>query len=421
MKKMLFVVAGSILFSACNTNVETPPTVAKVPDLEFRAESPLATVPEVAKIIQISISSFIPKETPFGKTYLEQINLFEKKYPHIKINHVFDTTANFLTDIVLDFKMNHESDILFLPVNIVEEQISLDKISDISQIKKIRPTYAENIPENALLLSNEVDNLKLGVPINGYYSGLYYNTNIFEELNLPIPKSYEDFLSVAEALKANNINPMTAALSYDPLMVFEQILLSTKNSDDQANDSGITKAMIIEAEDSFDNLMASNIFDEQSKVNTPIEAQAEFFEGNAAMIIEGNYIQNQIGYPSFSRMMPFPYEYGTNSQYIGKFNTGFILSKQGFNDLEKQSAIIEFINFMTSNASLELYKLANGGISPTDLNKAMYIASPLTEISLVSEEEVLKNIKETLEGRQVEALVTDSKVSIEPVNKPWKE
>ncbi|WP_029487921.1 ABC transporter substrate-binding protein [Candidatus Epulonipiscium viviparus] len=406
MKKIFSIFIFLIVFSGCIHTAESSPSSSRS-ELSAPANStPSATqkTPTVAEVITINLSSFIPQETAFGKTYLEQISLFEKKYPHVKISHHYETSANFLADIVLSFRMNEEPDIAYLPLSLINNNIAVEKIVNVTDLQAASPQYAANIPASSLLASDKVDDFFVGIPINGYYSGLYYNANLFEEMNIPVPKSYAEFLIAAQMLREAGFHIITASLAYDPILVFEQLLLSEQSTQGtQTSSASQDKSILIQTGDTFLDLLSTQVFDQQSLVNTPPEAQTQFFEGEVAMLIEGNYLQSLDDYPSFARMIPFPFEHGINTQYIGKFNTGLIVSQKGFTDPAKQAMIVEFVNFMSSNASLELYKLATAGISPTDLNKPMYTPSPFAHKPLELRKDILLNISQWLTELSSEA------------------
>ncbi|ONI46161.1 hypothetical protein AN642_00795 [Epulopiscium sp. SCG-B10WGA-EpuloA2] len=143
MKKIFMIfIFIFILFSGCEIKKDVPLIIGSNETPNTAQESiPPEIIPD--KTITITVSSFIPQETEFGKIYLEQISLFEKKYPNIKIDHHYSTTSNFLTDIILGFNMNTEPDVLFLPINVINENIPVEKLKSVEEIRQLNSNYVQ--------------------------------------------------------------------------------------------------------------------------------------------------------------------------------------------------------------------------------------------------------------------------------------
>jgi multiple sugar transport system substrate-binding protein/raffinose/stachyose/melibiose transport system substrate-binding protein len=82
-------------------------------------------------------------------------------------------------------------------------------ISDVWESEGWNETY----PTGFRAVSS-VDDQQYFLPTNWYWWAVYYRTDIFEEYGLEPPETWEEFLEVAETLKANGVAPIAIGTKF---------------------------------------------------------------------------------------------------------------------------------------------------------------------------------------------------------------
>ncbi len=126
-----------------------------------------------------------------------------------------------------------------------------------------------------------------GAPFNILYSGVYYNTEVFEEYNLEVPTTFEEFESICDTLLENGITPIglkddpwasflwfqTLIASYDP-----QLYTDLVNGDVKYTDDKIYEVMHI-----YQDWINKGYFADPVDPTTQVD---DFSKGKTAMIYE---------------------------------------------------------------------------------------------------------------------------------------
>lgn len=74
--------------------------------------------------------------------------------------------------------------------------------------------YLNGINEAGLTLSTSEDGKVYGIPSYGWFSGLWYNKDIFEKNNITeLPQTFDDFVAVCDKLKAAGVQPLGFGLA----------------------------------------------------------------------------------------------------------------------------------------------------------------------------------------------------------------
>ena len=132
---------------------------------------------------------------------------FEKKYPNIKVN----------------YEVNYEDKVY---EDILIKKIARNELGDIVQLKTPE-SYANS--DTLGEISDEVKNLvtytydaggkTYGVGAVESTSGIIYNKEIFEENNVELPKTFDEFLDVCTTFQNAGVTPLAAGLkSWEPLL-----------------------------------------------------------------------------------------------------------------------------------------------------------------------------------------------------------
>ena len=68
--------------------------------------------------------------------------------------------------------------------------------------------FLKNVEQSALDMTIQEDGKYYTLPFSRNYMGVWYNIDIFEENNLEIPKTWDEFINVCETLKSKGITPL---------------------------------------------------------------------------------------------------------------------------------------------------------------------------------------------------------------------
>ena len=98
--------------------------------------------------------------------------------------------------------------------------------------------YLEGFNEAGMALCSDKDGKVYGVPSYGWFSGLWYNKDIFEQNGITeLPKTFDELVAVCDKLAANGVQPLGFGLA-DGDQGMHSLLGYVENSFYQASDEG---------------------------------------------------------------------------------------------------------------------------------------------------------------------------------------
>lgn len=68
--------------------------------------------------------------------------------------------------------------------------------------------FLKNVEEGSLEMTRQEDGKYYALPYSRNYIGVYYNMDIFEENNLEVPKTWDEFTALCDTLESKGITPM---------------------------------------------------------------------------------------------------------------------------------------------------------------------------------------------------------------------
>jgi len=253
------------------------------------AESEMAGgEPSGELVINSNLSDPAPKEA-FGNLVAK----FEAEYPEIDVTlNTFDHEAyktairNFLVsdppDVALWFAGNRMK-------FFVDQGLFMD-ISDVWEEAGFNETMASSRP------TLTVDGAQYGVPWGYYQWGVFYRTDIFEEYGLEVPETWDEFLSVSQTLRDNDITPITIGTKFlwTAAGWFDYLNLRINGFDYHMElmdgDASYQDPELDEVFATWEELLDRGFFLENHATYSWQEAQAPFINGNAAMYLIGNFM-----------------------------------------------------------------------------------------------------------------------------------
>jgi len=156
--------------------------------------------------------------------------------------------------------------------------------------------------------SLSVDGKQYGVPYSYYQWGIYYNKGMFDKLGLSEPQTWDEFIAVCDALKADGIAPITIGTKYlwTAAGWFDYLNMRTNGLDYHIDlmhgkipytDAGVRNTFA-----NWKQLVDGEYFLDNHASYSWQEAQAPMFNGEAAMYLMGNFLT-----PNFPEGMDFDF------------------------------------------------------------------------------------------------------------------
>lgn len=143
--------------------------------------------------------------------------------------------------------------------------------------------------------SMTIDGKKWGVPYTYYQWGVYYRKDIFEKLDIVVPKTWEEFKAAGATLNGAGIKPITIGSKYlwTAGGVFDYLNLRTNGYDFHM---ALTKGEVAWTDDrvratmaNWKELLDAGFWIDNHAAYSWQEALAPMIQGDAAMYIMGNF------------------------------------------------------------------------------------------------------------------------------------
>ena len=143
--------------------------------------------------------------------------------------------------------------------------------------------------------SMTIDGKKWGVPYTYYNWGVYYRQDIFEDLGIAVPKTWDQFIAAGKTLNANGVTPITIGTKYlwTAGGVFDYLNLRTNGYDFHM---ALTRGEVAWTDDrvratmaNWKQLIDADFFLENHAALSWQEALAPMGNGEAAMYVMGNF------------------------------------------------------------------------------------------------------------------------------------
>lgn len=325
----------------------------------------------------IEIMFFSNKIEAVG-TYNKLVEKFEAENPNIKvtISAPPDATTVLKTKLVKGdvpdiISMSADRSYAdFVEANILED---LDGLVDID---KINPVY------NEMMKDLEIEERQgiYGVPYALNASGVIYNKDIFKELNLEIPKTWDEFLSVAQKVKDEQIIPfyMTYKEAWTTLPAWNTVSSTLVSSEifDKVNKREITFSEIYD--ETTDKILELLEFGHSDNFGVGYnDGNIAFAKGESAMYLQGSYaipsiltVNENLNLGMFALPATNNVE---NNKLVSGVDVYFSIPK----DAKNKEESIKFINFLLEEENSQLYieeQCAFSAVKGVEQNDIMFEA-----------------------------------------------
>ncbi|WP_370980810.1 ABC transporter substrate-binding protein [Agaribacterium sp. ZY112] len=140
------------------------------------------------------------------RTVLHQLErLFEQRHPDVELDFVMYSTHEYEAAVPLWLEQGDGPDLMFWyggqRVDHFAKQGQLKDISDFWKEHKLIEQYPQ-----ALIDSVSYEQGIYAIPVSSLYSGLYYNTKVFEKYQIKPPTTWQETLDSCKILRKNNVD-----------------------------------------------------------------------------------------------------------------------------------------------------------------------------------------------------------------------
>jgi glucose/mannose transport system substrate-binding protein len=296
------------------------------------------------------------------------IQLFKDKYPNTEvINAAVSGGAGTNAKAVLASRMQGGDPPGTFQVHGGEELnsgwVAAGKMQTLNDLYQ-EEGWADKFPQDLIDMVSSNGDI-WSVPVNIHRSNvLWFNKKVFEDNNLQVPATFDDFFSVAETLKAKGITPLALGDKepWAATHLFESVLLGTLGPDGYkklwSGDLGFDDAQVKQALETFKKML-SYTNDDHAARNWQ-DASQLVANGEAAMNVMGDWAK---GYFSNDLKLETNVDFGyaaspnTNGSFIVVTDT-FGLPK-GIKDPE---SVKEFLKVLGSAEGQDIFNPLKGSI-----------------------------------------------------------
>lgn len=337
---VIFLIILSVILSACGSanNVEQ--------DAEIGNEN--------SEEIELNIISWRVEDRPI---FDEIHSLFEEEYPNVKIN--FDTVPTSSYEQLQNTRMALND------VDIVAGKYKED-VMDPTRNNMWLDLTGQKVLEGYNTEALEIvkyDGKQLLLPWNSVSFVTFYNEEIFKDLGISIPETWEEFIAACETIRAAGIDPIIfGGKDQWPvnmiLISLEQSLVRGPSPNFYDNmRSEETKFDDDEWMEVFKRLeMMSNYFEDSYLGVDYSQAPGIFAQGKAAMMIDGSWSLAQVldANPEFEVgvfNLPGSDNEEWNKNISVKISDGWMINKNSDN----QEAALKYLEFFSRHDIYQKY------------------------------------------------------------------
>lgn len=329
------------------------------------------------------------------KFFDEVATSFHEEHPNITINVSSADNANYKQEINVKIASNKAPDVYFAwsgvyAQNFVKGGRALDMTKYISENKE----WSDGIIKNQLDPFTFEDKI-YGIPINMDGKAFYYNEDIFAELGLKVPETWEEFMTVLETLNKTDYIPISLgnqedwATGHYMTTLNQRMVAGNTVAKDYALDGDFSDPQYVEALKRLQDMVPYFTPDFNStSYDTGIN---DFVSGKAAIYYEQF---NQVQYITPAKFNWSWFDFPDIAEGEGDQNalTGAPQGLMVSADTKYPDEAMEFIMYLTSKdiaskmvKDTQMISCVDGAINPeTADEKVMEIANTIKSASSIN-------------------------------------
>ena len=343
------------------------------------AEEPAAAPAESTGPVELVVTTTFAGEDTNAQNYKDAVAAWEAETGNTVIDTSATSDETFKTRVVTDFETGSEPDVLFF-FNGADSNsfIEADKVVSIDEIRSVYPDYASNMNDD-LITASLVDNKKYAVPVNGYWEAMFVNTEVLDAAGVSVPGAgytMDQFKEDCAKIKDAGYTPIAAALGNIPHYWWEFAIFNNQSPETHlevpADVSDANGQAWVAGMNDIKELYELGCFPDNTLSATDDETFAMFTDGKAAFLIDGSWkvggivgaCQSDPEDPSTldaDKLAHFDVTYVPGkgdrkaTDLIGGLSSGYFITRQAWEDPEKQAAVVSFVEYMTSDSVVPVF------------------------------------------------------------------
>jgi len=325
---------------------------------------------------------------PKASYFQAELKKFEEEHP--EINLVQETAAGdeLRNQIKVELAANNLPDVFTYWGGAILKPLVVDKkVLNIDEYLKVSKSLKKSDFSDGAWAFYTYNGVPYGIPTEGYVSAFIVNKKLFAEYNLQYPKTEEDLLNVAKVFNQHGIVPLAVGSKggnpshFYFSELYNQLPNGTQEIEDLTSSYKFNTPNALKVAQIIDEQRKAGVFPKDTVANGDWSPSFELYNsGKAAMIYTYPWMLGQMKpeIAAESEVTSLPKIPGATkdpSTFVSSSAVfGLVINNDSFHDQKKQKAIVELVDFLTSD---EMFKeLAKGGMVPAknipNMDKSVY-------------------------------------------------
>nr|WP_221401290.1 extracellular solute-binding protein [Paenibacillus phyllosphaerae] len=346
-----------------------------------------------AEPVKLRVFSTFGGTDPAREAFQKVLDEFTAAHPNVTIdNEVMSANDDgFRTKVSTDLNSGNEPDILFYFTGAdADDMIKAGKVVPMDDLLAADAEWKGGLIPSALEAVRHTDGKIYGIPLTGYYEGLFVNKALFEKYSLELPTDWEKFKTAVKTFADNGVIPLSGPFDQSHYII-EHFVLGAAGSAGQA------KGLIDGVDPNWEKGYAAmkEIYDlggfpkDAGTIDLTM-AGNYYSQGLAAMVLEGSWALGGWDQKVKDTTTVFPFPAipggaGTGKDVVGGFGSGFYLSKKAFDDAAKKDTALALLKHLTTPASIQAIAQVNGGSPAADVEITGLPQAALDGFKMVAE------------------------------------
>ena len=306
-------------------------------------------------------------------TYIDAYNAIAEEFSKnneygVEVKIDFYENEQYKTKLTTLMASNAVPDVFFTwELSYLQTFVEGGKVADITSYLEEDQEWKNSFADGTLELLS-FDGKNYGIPTQKSLCVMFYNKQIFQENNLQVPTTYEEFLEVCQTLKDNGVTPMSVCGTdaWIPAQFVQQIA-GGMAGDQLFNDicNGKEKwnnEIHVKAAEEVKKMADKGYFQDGYIGMGPEESTDLFTTGKTAMYFQGAWdadkcAKSEIGENVGAFVLP-PYDSQYTNISVGSVDTSFAVAET----CKNKDAAVAFLKYWTSQESEETLLYENGRI-----------------------------------------------------------